>query len=213
MDSPSPPFALDEHSLAAGVGYLTRRDPDLAEIHARLGLPPLWKRPAGFAALVFLILEQQVSLASARAAYNRLAAACGEITPLRFLALDDTTLRAIGFSRQKMGYCRGLAEVVHQGKLDLESLAKLPDDDVRRSLTAFKGIGPWTAENYLLLSLLRPDAWPASDLALQVAVQQVKGLPDRPTPAQVDALGEPWHPWRGVAARMLWFHYLNGQEI
>lgn len=201
--------ALTETSLGDAVAELARRDPDLAAVVERHGSPPLWAREPGFPTLVLLILEQQVSLASARAAYNRLEAATGTVTPVSLLALDDGELRTAGFSRQKAGYARALAEAMLGGAFDPDSLPDLDDDGVRRALTALKGIGPWTAEIYLLMVLRRPDAWPAGDLALATAAQQVKGLAARPSPAELVELAEAWRPWRAAAARILWHHYLS----
>jgi len=201
---------LDEETLLLGVQTLGQRDPDLAQITARLGPPPLWPREPGFATLIQIILEQQVSLASARAAFQRLLAAADPLTPERFLQLDDDTLKAAGLSRQKAGYGRTLAQAVLARSLELDGLAALDDDAVRVALTAIKGIGPWTADIYLLMVLRRPDAWPSADLALAVAVQQIKGLAARPGPQELEMLGWAWRPWRAVAARLLWHHYLSG---
>jgi DNA-3-methyladenine glycosylase II len=200
---------LTEASLHRAVAELAQRDTDLAQIVERHGSPPLWAREPGFATLVLLILEQQVSLASARAAFNRLEAAIGAVTPAGLLALSDEELRAVGFSRQKSGYARALADAIVAGRFDPEQLAALDDNGVRRSLTTLKGIGPWTAEIYLLMVLRRPDAWPVGDLALATAAQQVKRLAQRPTPADLLGLAEAWRPWRAVAARLLWHHYLS----
>jgi len=125
------------------------------------------------------------------------------------LALSDEELRRVGFSRQKSGYARALATAIQSGVFDPGYLADLDDDGVRAALTSLKGIGPWTAEIYLLMVLRRPDAWPVGDLALATAAQQVKRLTQRPTPADLLALAETWRPWRGVAARLLWHHYLS----
>ncbi|HXF61234.1 MAG TPA: hypothetical protein VNK95_06435 [Caldilineaceae bacterium] len=203
------PNALDETTLQAGLEALAARDADLGGVLARLGPPPLWARPPGFKTLILIILEQQVSLASARAAYTRLAAAASPLTPAAFLALDDAALKAIGFSRQKSAYARHLAQELLAGTLDLAELAALDDEAARARLQAIKGIGPWSAEIYLLMALRRADAWPAGDLALAVAAQEVKGLAQRPGPASLTALAEAWRPWRAVAARLLWSHYLS----
>jgi DNA-3-methyladenine glycosylase II len=203
------PIMLDETTLAAGVALLAARDPDLAAIYARLGTPPLWARPPGFGTLVHIILEQQVSLASARVAFDRLCAEVEPLTPAGVLRLDDATLKRVGFSRQKAAYARHLAAALVDGSLDLDDLATQDDDTVRARLIALKGIGPWSAEIYLLMALRRADAWPAGDLALQVAAQGVKRLDARPDPATLTQLAEAWRPWRAVAARLLWQHYLH----
>ncbi len=178
----------------------------------RLGPPPLWAREPGFPTLIHIILEQQVSLASARAAFERLreAAAPHPLTPERFLSFDDAALKAIGFSRQKTAYARHLAEAIVLGRFDVDALASLPDADVRAALLQLKGVGPWSAGIYLLMALRRPDAWPSGDLALAAAAQRVKRLPTRPAPDYLEAMSEAWRPWRAVAARVLWHYYLSG---
>ena len=195
--------------LITAVDTLTAQDADLAGVVQRYGYPPLWPREAGFPTLLKLILEQQVSLASAQAAYDRLLAVVGELTPESLLSLDDDALRAVGFSRQKARYGRLLAQAVQNGSLDVDSLAQLDDESVRTELQKITGIGPWTAEVYLLMVLLRPDVWPRGDIALATAAQQVKGLPARPSQMELHALAEQWRPWRAVAARLLWHHYLS----
>jgi DNA-3-methyladenine glycosylase II len=200
---------LDEASLARGARALAKSDEDLARVVGECGMPLMWEREPGFAALVLTILEQQVSLASARVAFDRLLALVPALTPRAFLALDDAALRAAGFSRQKALYCKLAARSIVEGRLNLDALESLDDDPARAALVALKGVGPWTAEVYLLRCLLRPDAWPSGDLALQIAAHQVKRLGARPTAAELDALAEPWRPLRAVAARILWSHYLN----
>ena len=206
------PQRLTRASLARGVRALSEVDSDLARVAGAYGMPPLWERSEGFATLVLTILEQQVSLASALAAFERLRAAAPPVTPENFLSFDDTQLRAFGFSRQKTLYCRLLARAVLDEELDLQRLDSLGDDAARAELMRLKGIGTWTAEVYLLRALLRPDAWPAGDLALQLAAQSVKRLPARPTATELDALAEPWRPFRAVAARLLWLYYLEGRR-
>jgi DNA-3-methyladenine glycosylase II len=203
------PRALDEASLLRACRILARRDAALAAILARYGPPPLWAREPGFATLVHLILEQQVSLASARAAFDRLGVAIGPPRPAPFLALDDAQLLKIGFSRQKARYARALAAAVEAGSLDLDALAAADDAEVDRRLTALPGIGPWTATSYRLMALRRPDAWPQHDIALAQAVAETHGLPARPGPEALLDLAEAWRPWRAAAARLLWHHYLS----
>jgi DNA-3-methyladenine glycosylase II len=203
---------LTEGTLARGVAALSRADEDLARVARAYGTPPLWPRDEGFPTLVLTVLEQQVSLASAAAAFGRLlAAAPPPLTPEKFLSFDDAQLRGFGFSRQKALYCRLLARAVLEGELDFDALRSMGDDAARAALTRLKGVGPWTAEIYLLRALTRPDAWPSGDLALQLAAREVKRLPARPTPAELDALAEAWRPLRAVAARLLWLHYLEGR--
>ncbi len=199
---------LTDDALAAAVGELAARDADLAGIVARHGPPPLWDRAPGFPTLVHIVLEQQVSLASAQAAFDRLGAVTDPLTPSRFLQLSDAQLLAIGFSRQKARYGRALAEAIESGALDLESLETLDDDAVHRALQSVPGIGPWTSSVYLLMVLLRPDLWPVGDIALAASVSEVKGLGRRPDPTEMADLGEAWRPWRSVAARLFWHDYL-----
>ncbi len=200
---------LDDETFACGLRHLTHRDPDLTAIVARYGPPPLWVRPPGFATLVRIILEQQVSLASARAAFHKLGLAVGRITPRRFLQLDAPTLKAIGFSRQKTMYAQSLAQAICLRRFQPRSVGTLPDATARQILCRLKGVGEWSADIYLLMALRRPDVWPKHDLALAVAMQDVKRLTVRPTPDQMERLGEPWRPWRAIAARLLWHYYLS----
>jgi DNA-3-methyladenine glycosylase II len=191
------------------VPILAKRDADLARVVDAFGPPPLWAREPGFGTLVYIILEQQVSLASARAAYLRLSAAISPLSPENFLTLNDITLKEIGFSRQKTTYGRLLAQAILDGALDLARLEGLEDDAVRAELTRIKGIGRWTADIYLMEALLRPDVWPAGDLALALAVMRVKNLQAVPGPALLYELGEVYRPWRAVAARLFWHYYLS----
>ena len=200
---------LDDKLFKRGLRFLSKCDPSLASILKVLGPPPMWTRPPGFPTLVLLILEQQVSLASARAAMTRLRAAARPLTPRSFLELDDASLKKIGFSRQKTTYCRELAQAILDGKLNLAALNKMDDLLARDVLVKLKGIGVWTADNYLLMALRRPDVWPIGDLALAAAVQEVKRLKSRPTQVRLEQISTPWRPWRAVAARLLWHYYLS----
>lgn len=183
-------------------------DPDLAGILERLGEPPLWGRPPGFPTLIQIILEQQVSLAAARTVYGRLHARLGGITPERIHDMHITGLRDFGLTRQKAGYCFGLAARILDGTLDLARIARAPDEDGRAALLAVPGLGPWSVDIYYLMALRRPDIWPRGDLALAAALHEVKGLAVRPTRDEQHAMAREWMPWRSVAARMLWAHYL-----
>ncbi|NDQ58515.1 MAG: DNA-3-methyladenine glycosylase 2 family protein [Acidipila sp.] len=204
------PISLNEERLAEAVAYLSGRDPHLAILFKKWGAPPMWPREPGFHTLVYLILEQQVSLASAKATYDRLLARVGgPLVPERFLKLHARTLKKIGFSRQKALYCRLLADSVHKGTLNLESIHAMDDEAARATLTSVKGIGPWTADVYLLMVLQRPDVWPVGDLALQKAARHVKQLRKHPSATKLEKIGEAWRPWRAVAARMLWHDYLS----
>lgn len=200
---------LSSDQYRAALIELSGRDADLAAVVDAFGAPEVRPRPPGFATLVLLILEQQVSLASAAATFDRLAGLVGELTPGQILAQGDEDLRSAGLSRQKARYVRALADMVAEGGLDLAALDALDDAEISARLTAVTGIGTWTADVYLLTALLRPDIWPAKDLALAVAAQEVKRLEARPDEAELIALGEQWRPFRTVAARILWHHYLN----
>jgi DNA-3-methyladenine glycosylase II len=202
---------LTKESFDRSLLLLVRRDPDLARIVADWGPPPMWVRPPGFPTLLLIILEQQVSLASARAAFMRLRATIGRVTPRRLLTLDDATLKRIGFSRQKTAYARHLAGAIVARRFRPAALEGLSDAEARAALIQLKGIGPWSADIFLLMALRRPDVWPRDDLALAVAAQRVKRLVSRPTPDELDDLAAPWRPWRAVAARLLWHHYLSSR--
>ena len=201
--------SLTAERLAVAVDELSARDADLAGIVARHGPPPLWDRPPGFGTLLRIILEQQVSLASGQAAFDRLRGIADPLTPSRFLALGDAELRTIGFSRQKARYGRALATAIDGGALDLDGLAELDDEAVHSALQGVPGIGPWTSTIYLLMVLGRPDVWPVGDIALAASVGEVKGLGRRPDATEMTVLGEVWRPWRSVAARLFWQDYLG----
>ncbi len=181
----------------------------MAALHRRHGDPPLWLRPPGYATLVRIILEQQVSLISARAVYVRLTSRLGRVTPASVIRAGIRGLRRIGLTRQKAAYCFNLALMTRDGGLDLRSLAMLSDEDARASLQTVHGIGPWTADIYLLMALGRPDIWPVGDLALLTALHRATGWRKRRDQAQAFAYARRWSPWRSVAARMLWNSYLQ----
>jgi DNA-3-methyladenine glycosylase II len=202
------PVTLNRAGLSDAARRLAERDRDLRRILETHGPPPLWGRRPGFTTLVQIILEQQVSLSSGRAAYRRLARAVVPFTPRRFIELGAATLRSAGLTRQKAAYCVHLAEEVSAGRLDLRAIARLDDAAVASALTRVKGVGPWTANVYLLMALRRPDIWPAGDIALIQAVRRVKGLRRRPSPERAARIADAWRPFRSVAARMMWQHYL-----
>jgi DNA-3-methyladenine glycosylase II len=201
--------SLTEESLTRGLMVLANIDSDLARILDKLGPPPMWQRELGFATLLCIILEQQVSLAAAKAIFNRLCGVVVTLTPENFLTLDDAQLRGIGFSRQKILYCRGLAQAIATSQLDLTKLETMDETTIRIELKRLKGIGDWTVDIYLLMALQRPDAFPKGDLAIAIALQKLKNLATRPTPAQLEAMTQHWRPWRAVAARLLWHYYLS----
>jgi DNA-3-methyladenine glycosylase II len=194
----------------SALAEICAADGDLAGVVASYGPPPIWRRPPGFRTLLYLILEQQVSLASARATWEKLSARLGgEPAPGAFLALGDDELRAVGFSRQKTRYGRALAEAVREGTLKLDGLRRRDDAAAKAELMRLPGIGHWTADIYLMEALGRPDVWPVGDLALAVGAERVKKLAARPDQDALMTLGEAWRPWRAVAARILWHYYLN----
>ena len=199
---------LDQGTLAEGVEVLAGRDERLGRLRDRNGVPPLWGRTGGFATLVKIVLEQQVSLDSAAAAYANLERAVGTVEPTTFLTLGDAELKRIGFSRQKAGYCRGIAEQSLSGALDLDDLGSRADGEARSRLLEVRGIGPWTADVYLLFALRRPDVWPNGDRALVVSMAESLPLDEVPNYDDAAKLAASWRPWRSVAARMLWHAYL-----
>ncbi len=200
---------LTQKSLALAARELAARDEILAGIHASHGDPPLWRRATGFTTLAHIILEQQVSLKSAKAMLVRLEEKIQPFTPERFLELGDAYLRSLGVTRQKSAYLRHLANSIVVGELSFTKLARMSDEDARVVLTRIKGIGSWSADVYLLMAMRRADVWPAGDLALAVAMKELKGLAHRPGPDELERLAEQWRPHRAVAARMLWQYYLG----
>ena len=203
------PATLDRASLLTAVRRLARRDPALGRIVRRHGPPPLWARPRGFSTLLRIILEQQVSLASARAMFTRLGAALPAVTPETVLGIGRPGLQALGFTRQKASYACALAERVADGTLALARLARLPDEEARARLMEVPGIGPWTADIYLLMALRRPDVWPPGDLALVKAVAALRRHPLLMSSAEAEIVSCAWRPYRAVAARILWHGYLS----
>ncbi|HYC31453.1 MAG TPA: hypothetical protein VEB59_04145 [Gemmatimonadales bacterium] len=191
------------------MARLTRRDRGLADIVARFGPPPLWSRPRGFPTLLRIILEQQVSLESARAMYLRLAATTGKVTPRAVLALGARGLRRLGFTRQKAGYATELARRIEDGSLPIARLHRLSDEDASALLMGVPGIGPWTAGIYLLMALRRPDIWPRGDLALHKAMARLDELARVPSSEEAELIAARWRPLRAVAARILWHGYLS----
>jgi len=196
------------------VAEVAARDARLAALVERNGIPPVWSREPGFATLVLFILEQQVSLESARAAFAKLEEAAGPVAPASFLTLDDARLRTVGFSRQKARYCRDLAAALVDGTLDL-AVSELDDVAVHDRLLGIRGVGPWTAGCYELFVLGRVDAWPTGDRALYVAMRDALQLDDVPSAAAGDELAGRWRPLRAVAARVLWHDYLarRGRDL
>jgi DNA-3-methyladenine glycosylase II len=203
--------ALTRATLAEAVNDLVARDRGLARIVATHGPPPLWARRTGFSTLVHIILEQQVSLASARALFRRLSAQLpGGMTPESVVAAGPLRLRALGVTRQKARYVCELGACVQRGEISLSRLATLPDGAAAAHLEQVPGIGPWTSSIYLLMAMRRPDVWPPGDLALHKALARLRRLPEVPSTERASVLARRWAPYRAVAARILWHWYLSG---
>ena len=192
------PEYLTASGFDRGIQELIQRDRDLAKIVDTWGHPPQWQRNPGFPTLIQIILEQQVSLASAKATFDRLCNLLSPLTPKNFLSLDDGRLKAIGFSRQKTRYGRELASAIVSGRLNLEELDRLDNLTIRKQLTKIKGIGDWTVDMYLMMALQRRDIFPSKDLAVAISVQQIKGLSTRPPTAELELIAELWRPWRAT---------------
>jgi DNA-3-methyladenine glycosylase II len=200
---------LTHATLRAGTRALCARDADLAGIVRHLGTPPLWGRRPGYPTLVRIILEQQVSLTAARTMYVRLQDAAGAVTPESVARLGVPGLRQLGFTGQKATYCVELAARLLSGELDLAGVARAPGEAGRLRLLQVRGLGPWSVDIYFLMALRRPDVWPHGDLALAEAVFRVKRMRARPDHSTLTRFAERWAPWRAVAARILWSHYLH----
>lgn len=205
--------SLTKRTLTAACRSLAAADPILGRVYEMYGTPPLWDRPAGFATLLQIILEQQVSLASAKACFDKLAACFGDVSPAGLLDLSDAELKTVGFSRQKTAYARHLSEAVMEGRIDLDGLHMLTDAEVKAELIKLKGVGEWTSDIYLLMALLRPDVMPKGDIALHAAYQKLTGADKRPASDEFVAMAEKWTPHRSAAARLLWHFYLSEKTL
>jgi DNA-3-methyladenine glycosylase II len=192
---------------------LAKKDKHLNKILKQHGHPPMWTRPGNFQTLILTILEQQVSLASAYAAFRKLKQRIGFVTPSRVLALTDAELRACYFSRQKMVYARELATAIQSRKLNLKKLATGTEDEIRQALKAIKGIGDWTVDVYLMHALQRTDLFPLGDIALVNSLKESKQLPAHVSKEEMLAIAEPWRPYRTVAAMILWHAYIQKRGI
>jgi DNA-3-methyladenine glycosylase II len=202
------PQVLTEITLGRAAKTLARRDSDLASILESLRPPPLWARPPGFSTLVKIILEQQVSLASAASMFARLKKNTTPFRPARMIELGEAHLKSLGLTRQKTAYCLDLADALNNKRLRLVQLSQMSDAEVKAALMGIKGLGSWSADVYLLMVLRRPDIFPATDLALVTAVTELKQLPARSNTNELLKMAEAWRPYRSVAARMLWQYYL-----
>jgi DNA-3-methyladenine glycosylase II len=193
--------------------HLAKKDKHLRSIIQQHGHPPMWSRPATFQSLILTILEQQVSLASAYAAFKKLREKIGTVTPVKLLALSDEELRACYFSRQKIVYARELATAIQEKRLQLKKLSTAPDEDIRTELKKIKGIGDWTVDVYLMHALQRTDLFPLGDIALVNSLKEVKGLHPQVTKEEMLQIAEAWRPYRTVAAMILWHAYIIKRGI
>ena len=197
---------LTRESLVNAAEILAARDPQLASIYERHGPPPMWARRPGFPTLLRIVLEQQVSLVSARAMFERLKSNIEPFTALRFIESGEAYLRSLGVTRQKAHYCVQVAQAFTNG--DLNQITRMNDEDAHAKLLSIKGVGPWTANIYLLMALKRPDIWPDGDIALATALGRLRKMNTRPSFSELAKIAEAWRPYRSVAARMLWQYYL-----
>ena len=203
---------LDRKSLAIAAKSVASIDKDFAGILEKHGPPPLWEREPGFVTLIRIILEQQVSLASADAMFKRLKKNINPLSPTTVIKAGEPFLRSFGVTRQKAAYFINVAQAIQNGELDLEALDLDSDQIAIENLTAVKGIGQWTAKIYLLMALRRPDVWPVGDVALATAFKNLKGRSERPSQPELSEIAKPWSPHRATAARMLWHYYLSGMQ-
>lgn len=203
---------ITEADLDIALAALTKADARFKEALARAGRPPLRKRPDGFAGLAAIVVSQQLSTASARAIWGRLEAALAPLDPAAMLRARTARLARVGLSAPKIRTLKAIAKAISHGELDLPALVEMPADDAHRILTAVHGIGPWTADIYLLACLGHADAWPAGDLALQESARLLFTLKTRPTAKEMIALAESWRPWRAAAAYMLWTYYRHAKQ-
>ncbi|MBE7168946.1 MAG: DNA-3-methyladenine glycosylase 2 family protein [Williamsia sp.] len=192
---------------------LAAQDPSLGQIIQQYGHPPLWSRAAGFATLVHIILEQQVSLASAMAAYTKLVEKCGQVSPQAVLLLSDADLKSCYFSRQKIVYVRSLAEAFVSGRIKPESFEERTGEEIRMILKQVKGVGDWTVDVYLIFALHHADIFPAGDLAVINAFKLLKGLPVHTSRESIIQTAEAWKPYRSIAAFLLWHYYIKRRNI
>ena len=204
---------FSEENFQALCDELIKKDKDLKKIFKRYGYPPMWVRENSFATLVLTILEQQVSLASAFAAYKRLQEKLPLITPQTLLKLSDEELRECSFSRQKTIYVRGLADALLNEEFSLQQFEFEQDEVVRNTLKKLKGIGDWTADIYLIHALRRMDIFPVGDLALVNAVKELKSLPATTSKEEVIEMGKVWTPYRSIATMIFWHYYIQKRKL
>jgi DNA-3-methyladenine glycosylase II len=205
-------FIHTEADLDTAIAGLVSVDPRFAAVLARSGRPALRRRADGFAGLAAIVVSQQVSTASAKAILGRLTAALDPLDHAAVLRARTPRLVRVGLSGAKIRTLKAIAKAIERGELDLPALADMPADEAHAVLTSVHGIGPWTADIYLLFCLGHADAWPAGDLALQEAAKLLLALKSRPTAKEMGPLAECWRPWRGAAAYMLWAHYRANKQ-
>jgi len=208
------PHIHTEADLDIGLAALGQIDPRYVPIIAKAGRPPLRRRPHGYSGLAAVIVSQQLSTASAGAIWARLTTAFDPFEPAALLRARPARLARLGLSGAKIRSLKAIARAIEHGKLNLAKLVDMPAESAHAALTALHGVGPWTADIYLLACLGHADAWPAGDLALQEAARIAFALPARPNAKDMQALAERWRPWRAVAARVLWTYYrtVKGRE-
>lgn len=210
---PSSYLVFNETSFASICRKLAKKDAELAVIIQQHGLPPMWTRPATFQTLILTILEQQVSLAAAYAAFKKLKEKIGYVTPAKILKMTDEEMRACYFTRQKIIYARELANAIQKRKINLKQLGLLPDEEVRHILIQLKGIGHWTIDVYLMHALQRTDLFPLGDIALVNSLKEIKKLPKDISKEAMLQIAEAWRPYRTVAAMILWHAYIKKRNI
>jgi DNA-3-methyladenine glycosylase II len=204
---------FDESNFSVFCDKLTKKDNALLKIIKQHGYPPMWTRPNTFQTMVLFILEQQVSLASAYAAFKKLKEKIGFVTPSKIIGLTDAELRACYFSRQKIVYAKELAKVVQSKQIRLQRLSLLPDEEIRAELLKLKGIGHWTIDVYLMHALQRTDLFPLGDIALVNSLKEVKQLPKEISKEEMLKIAEPWRPYRTIASMILWHAYIKKRGI
>jgi len=204
---------IDKNNFYPLCDILSQQDNDLKKIIAQYGYPPFWSRVPSFATLIHIILEQQVSLASAKAAFLKLESKIGHITPEKILQLSDEEMKACYFSRQKIKYARHLADAIVNGELNIEQLNNLPDHLVRTELKKVKGIGDWTVDVYLMMVLHRCDCFAGGDIALIKSIKEVKGLSPLTSKEEILSIIENWKPYRTIAAFILWHAYIKKRNL
>jgi|SRR4029078_3894950 len=206
-------LTFDGQNFHSICNKLAKKDRHLYSIIKQFGYPPVWTRRANFQTLIHIILEQQVSLASAKAALNKLKEKIGTVTPKKLLALSDEELKSCYFSRQKTVYARCLGNALVSKQIILRTFSNLDDAEIRRQLKTIKGIGDWTVDVYLLFALQRADIFPLGDLAMVNALKEVKQLPKETKQEEILNLAERWRPYRSIATMLFWHHYIQKRGI